>query len=216
MDSLVNADSNLGDYIANNFLQFSITALVGLVVGALLLLVFCYFSKKMIGSIEDIVMVFAFFVALMCFFASVLFKETNISINLLSLFCSFIFSWLLTKKSSKGEFKEQQEAIAKTTYRHIGDIKSAALVTQDRLLILRKKEGINQTDIDGILDNVKIILKGIKTNEEDWKDMLSNEYIEELSKNEDPENELDEQRENIEQPTSEDINEMFRQIFGDK
>lgn len=216
MDSSVNADFNLSDYIANNFLQLSITALVGLAIGVLLFLAFCYFSKKKIGSIEDIVMVFAFFVALMCFFASVLFKETNISINLLSLFCSFIFSWLLTKKSSKGEFQEQQQAIAKTTYRHIGDIKSAALVTRDRLLILRDKEEINKTDIDGILDNVKIILKGIKTNEEDWKDMLSNEYIEKLSKNEDPENELNEQRKDIGQPTSEDINEMISKIFGNK
>ncbi len=171
-------------------IQFDLYSIVlGFIICLICVLIYLCFLKKKLLNIEDGVMIFSFLAAIACLFISLFFNEIDKSINILSFFCSFVFSWLLTKKSSKKEFKELQQEIAKTSHRHIGDVKKATLVTKNRLLELKNKEQISKSDIDGILDDVEIILQCITTNEGDWKDMVSKEYLKEMKKNADPEDE---------------------------
>lgn len=185
------ADSNL----FNIFEKEEFYYFVGLILCIIIFFIISYFSKKISGNIEEGVMKFSFFIAIFCLVASILFKEVDKSVNILSFFCSFIFSWLLTKKSSKEEFKERQQEIAKTSYRHIGDVKKTTLVTRNRLLELKTKGEMSRSDIDGILDDIDIILQCIATNEEDWEDMVSEDYLKQMKKDKDPEDEEENENE---------------------
>lgn len=174
---------NLMSIFPNNVVSF----VCGFVVCIIVVFIYFCFAKKIIKNIEDGVMEVSFVGAMVCLVISIFFKEIDKSINILSFFCSFVFSWLLTKKSSKEEFIERQQEIAKTSYRHIGDVRKATLVTRDRLSELKKKNEISRSDIDGILDDVEIILQCIKTNEDDWKDMVSETHLNQMKGYIDPE-----------------------------
>jgi Ca2+/Na+ antiporter len=190
---MITTATQINSIISANSISDVQIPLNGIVVGFVICLIcvftYFFFTKKKRLNIEDGVMTLSFFGATACLIISLFFSEVDKSINILSFFCSFVFSWLLTKKSSKQEFKELQQEIAKTSYRHIGDVRKATLVTKNRLSELKNKDKILNSDIDGILDDVEIILQCIVTNEDDWKDMVSKELLEQMKKDEDPEGE---------------------------
>lgn len=169
------------EYIGDNIIQLVCALVIGVVIGFLLFLILSFISKKMVKHIEDSVMIVSFAIALLCLFMGILFGENNISTNILSFFTSFVFSWLLTKKSSREEFKERQQEIAKTAHRHITHIMQSALVTKNRLEEIKSKGTLDPTDVDGILDDIVIIINGIEHQEKDWEDMLSEQYRNEIT-----------------------------------
>lgn len=192
--------------------QKGVLLIAGIIIGIIIgISVYSYFSKRIVKNIDDGVMIISFLVATFCLIVSICFKEVDKSINVLSFFSSFVFSWLLTKKSSKEEFKERQQEIAKTLYRHIGDVRKATLVTQSRLNELNKKEGqISKNDIEGILDDVEIILQCIATNEGDWRDMVSESYLKKMKKYHDPEDEHEDNDtdKEVSQPVTDSFDEL--------
>lgn len=151
-----------------------------------------------IGKIDQSILIVSVLLALLCLGFGI-FNQSTISIEILSFYSTFIFSWLLTKYSSKKEYIERQNDIAKSTYRHITDIRTAALVTKRRLEAIRKKTTISKSDVDGILDNLETIMSCINTNEADWMDMLSPDYLKKLQRQKDPE-ENKETNENVAHP----------------
>lgn len=116
--------------------------------------------------------------------------ESTVSIQILSFYTSFIFAWLLTKSSSRSEFKKMQHRVAKSTYRHIEDVETNVLITKKRIEECRKS-GLTDGDIDGIVDDLNAILTGIRSNKDDWKDMLTKSYRMKIEGQEDPEGRLD-------------------------
>ncbi len=147
---------------------------VGIAVGIVLVFLINIFAKKMSKSIENGILIISFATAFICLIASVIFKEANVSVNILSFFSSFIFAWLLTKKSSKEEFEETQHRIAKTTFRHMGDIKASVVSIKQYLKYLAEKNGdISKDDIYNLSGHISIMEKNIENISEDWKDLMS-------------------------------------------
>ena len=153
--------------------------------------------KKGIRKLDNIVLLFSFIGAAFCLFINLFLGKENVSIQLLSFYTSFIFAWLLTKKSSKEEFENTQHKVAKNTYRHIEDVETAALVTRDRLRAIMDKQEYSVEDLEGIIDNVEIILTGIRSNKKDWMEMLKPSYVRKIKKDEDPEARLLHSKEKI-------------------
>lgn len=95
----------------------------------------------------------------------------------LNVFGSVVFSWLLTKKSSKIEFKEQEEELALRSFRHINYIESAANTAYKK--IEKYLDAENKLDseaklmLSSAMDQIKYIQGGINTCKMDWHDMLS-------------------------------------------
>lgn len=188
------SDSTLIDavisYLKSNWAQLAVSCVIGLLIGYFLAAIIRNGMKKAIRKLDNVVLAFSFLGAAFCLYANVFLGKENISIQLLSFYTSFIFAWLLTKKSAKEEFEVTQHKVAKNTFRHIEDVETAVLVTRDRLYEIKDKEGISDKDIEGILDNVEIILTGIRSNKDDWMDMLKPSYVKKLKAGEDPEEKL--------------------------
>lgn len=95
------------------------------------------------------------------------------------MFGSVIFSWLLTKKSSRLEFKRQEEELALRSFRHINYIESAANTAYKKIeqyLGANASLDSNAKLMPGsAMDQIKYIQGGINTCKMDWHDMLSEE-----------------------------------------
>ena len=107
-------------------------------------------------------------------------EESTFATSAINIFGSIVFSWLLTKKSSKSEFKKQEEKLAKRSYRHINFIDSAAKTayTEIQDYLSEKNQELNSEAklmLSKAMDQIKLIQGGINTNKMDWQDMLSEE-----------------------------------------
>lgn len=175
-------------FLQNNGINVSIIFIFGLVLGVVIVLFFKY--RKIIGRLENAVLFISFIIALLCLVICLIGKETEGSIQVLGFYTSFVFSWLLTKKSSVDEYKKTQHKVARNTFRHIRDVETATLYTRERLYTLKEKDQIAKEDINGIIDNVAFILAGIRSSEEDWKDMLKKSYRQKIENEIDPETDV--------------------------
>lgn len=174
-------------YIYDNRALMLVACIGGMILGYFLRELIKKGFKKMVRKLDNMVLLFSLFGAIFCLFVNLFLGKENVSIQLLSFYTSFIFAWLLTKKSSKEEFENTQHKVAKNTFRHIEDVETAALVTRDRLYVIKDKKDISEKDMEGILDNIEIILTGIRSNKEDWMEMLKPSYVKKLKNDEDPE-----------------------------
>lgn len=209
-----------GKVITQNVFEIVVTLIIGMVIGCAI----GYFLNTairngvnaLVRKLDNAVLVFSLFVAIICMFSALVFKEEQVSIQILSFYSSFVFAWLLTKKSAKEEFKKTQHKVAKNTYRHIENVETAAIITRDRLCEFQKKlEGCEEQtiDIDGLIDNVDVILTGIRSNKKDWEDMLKKSYREKIRQEEDPEAKLAHMRNKNEIKPPE--KEVLKITFGD-
>lgn len=178
---------DLLNYISSNVLLMIISCVVGILIGFFLSKIITNGVKKTIRKLDNMVLLFSLIGAIFCLFANMFLGKENVSIQLLSFYTSFIFAWLLTKKSSKEEFEKTQHKVAKNTFRHIEDVETAALITRDRVYAIMDKKDTSEEDMAGILDNIEIILTGIRSNKEDWMEMLKPSYVKKLKADEDSE-----------------------------
>lgn len=95
----------------------------------------------------------------------------------INIFGSIVFSWLLTKKSFKVEFKEREEELALKSYRHINYIEAAANTAYKKIenYLDTENDLDNETKLmlSSAMDQIKYIQRGINTCKMDWHDMLS-------------------------------------------
>ncbi len=96
----------------------------------------------------------------------------------INIFGSIVFSWLLTKKSSKIEFKEQEGQLALRSFRHINYIDSAANTAYKKIeqyidLPEGELDSSTRLILKSAMDQIKYIQGGISTCKMDWYDMLS-------------------------------------------
>lgn len=198
-------------YCKDNWWQLLIFLILGIFLGIIINYLRQKKDKDSISrNIENTIMSISFVIAAICLIINIVGIEEISSIGVLSFYSSFIFSWLLTKKSSKGELKETQHEIAKMIYRHVGDVREATLITQLRLKNIHSKGSAEQTDIEGIMDNISIIVKNIENIEQDWFDMLSDEEKRKKNKEINPEVPPKKQRE-VSQPDVRGIQGRFEQ-----
>lgn len=162
--------------------------------------------KKRIENLENWIMMFSFAIAVFCMYKAVSGVATEIDTQYLSLYSSFIFAWILTKKTASKDFKRNQHKIAKSTYRHIEDAETAVLIAKSRLMNNRGR-ALNEGDVEGLIDDLQIILTCIRSNKKDWRDMLKSSYKEKIDIEENPEDILE--REYYGKVEPEDIKETF-------
>lgn len=135
------------------------------------------FLRKCYTNLDNFILVFSFLVVIGAIYFSTIEKLESFSAIVINIFGSVIFSWLLTKKSSKIEFKEQEEELALRSFRHINYIESAANTAYKK--IEKYLDAENKLDnetklmLSSAMDQIKYIQGGINTCKMDWHDMLS-------------------------------------------
>lgn len=158
-------------------------------------------------NLEKCILWASFIGAVGCLILSLLGEQT-VSIQILSFYVSFIFAWLLTKGSSQNDFKRMQHKVAKNTYRHIEDVETTVLITKKRIEELCGKTGVTQGELQGIVDDLNSILTGIRSNKDDWKDMLKKSYRTKIDNQDDPEGRLEKLKS---PPDSSELKDTFRE-----
>lgn len=137
------------------------------------------FLRRIYVNLDNFILCFSAIIVGGSIYFSTLGKlETFASVSI-NIFGSVVFSWLLTKKSSRVEFKQQEEELALRSFRHINYIESAANTAY------KKIEQYLDSDVEldiqaklmlgGAMDQIKYIQGGINTCKMDWHDMLSKE-----------------------------------------
>lgn len=135
------------------------------------------FLKKMYINLDNFILVISALVVGMSIYLSTIGKLVAFSSTTINIFGSIVFSWLLTKKSSKVEFKEQEEELALRSYRHINYIDTAANTAYKKIeKYLDEGEDLDTDSrliLQSAMDQIKYIQGGISTCKLDWYDMLS-------------------------------------------
>ena len=147
-------------------------------------------SRKWIKNLENFIMLASFIVAVVCMVNAIKGTSTQIESQYLSVYSSFIFAWKKKKKSAGKDFRRNQHKIAKSTYRHIEDAETAVLIAKNRLMDQREKE-LGPGDVEGLIDDLQIILTCIRSNKKDWRDMLKKKYRQKIDNEENPEDILE-------------------------
>lgn len=202
------------DYILTNYqsIYFWIVVIVGAIIGAAIALLTKWLivkikrKNKTHFNLEKCILWFSFIGAAGCLIVSFL-GEQNVSIQILSFYVSFIFAWLLTKGSAKNDFKRMQHKVAKNTYRHIEDVETTVLITKKRIEELCGNKDVTKGELQGIVDDLNSILTGIRSNKDDWKDMLKKSYRKKIDSQDDPEGKLEKLKS---PPNPSELQEIFK------
>lgn len=137
--------------------------------------------RKMVAKLDDFVLFMAALFLLISIILDFFGITDGTATLMLNVFTTLVFSWLLTKKSSEMEFKKQQEGLAKLSHRHLLDVETSLLSLG---LIIKENETFDNNEfLQGLLGRLEDVQNGIKSNEADWEDMLSEEYRKGLKKN---------------------------------
>lgn len=180
-----------------------VSALAGLIVGFILGRIrprnmnLYQFLRKIYINLDNFILLLSFLIVCGSIYFSTIGKLEKFASVAINVFASVVFSWLLTKKSSKEEFKEQEQELALRSFRHINYIESAANTAY------KKIENYLSDDVDlddkaklmlsSAMDQIKYIQGGINTCKMDWHDMLSDEEKEHYKNNDLNENVMDEE-----------------------
>lgn len=141
-------------------------------------LTFFQFLRKLYTNLENFVLVISATVVGVSIYLSTIGELAIFATTTINIFGSIVFSWLLTKKSSKIEFKEQEEQLALRSFRHINYIDSAANTAYKKIEQYAEDQG-DELDpytsliLKSAMDQIKYIQGGISTCKMDWHDMLS-------------------------------------------
>ncbi|MCI5713687.1 MAG: hypothetical protein MR324_11220 [Lachnospiraceae bacterium] len=135
------------------------------------------FFRKIYINLDNFILIIStlIIVGSICF--STIGKLESFASVAINIFGSVVFSWILTKKSSKEEFKQEQEELALRSFRHINYIESASNTAYKKIeKYLDSEVELNENAklmLSSTMDQIKYIQGGINTCKMDWHDMLS-------------------------------------------
>lgn len=135
------------------------------------------FLRRIYTNLDNFILIISAAIVMGSIYFSTIGKIETFASVAINIFGSVVFSWLLTRKSSKIEFKEQEEELALRSFRHINYIESAANTAYKK--IEQYLESDIQLDesaklmLNSAMDQIKYIQGGISTCKMDWHDMLS-------------------------------------------
>lgn len=134
------------------------------------------FLGKMYKNLDNLILVASCLVVIGSIYFGTMGKLEDFASVTINIFGSVVFSWLLTKKSAKIEFKEQQEELALRSFRHINYIDSAANTAYKKIEKYLMEDDLDEKVklmLNSAMDQIKYIQGGINTCKMDWHDMLS-------------------------------------------
>lgn len=146
--------------------------------------------KKIHISMEYSIMVLSGIITICAIFFQTFNMLENFSSAVITAFSGVIFSWLLTKMSSKEEWEKREQELARRSYRHIDYIESASKSAEQ--MINQYIQGDRKDEIEdkerlifsGVMDYIGYISGGINTCKMDWYDLMSPEEQEKFSSKE--------------------------------
>ena len=123
------------------------------------------FFRKFYENLDNFVLLLSAIVVICSICYESVHEESTFATSAINIFGSIVFSWLLTKKSSKSEFKKQEEKLAKRSYRHINFIDSAAKTayTEIQDYLSEKNQELNSEAklmLSKAMDQIKLIQGG--------------------------------------------------------
>lgn len=138
------------------------------------------FVRKIYTNLENFILLISAIVVGVSIYLSTIGELAVFATTAINIFGSIVFSWLLTKKSSKIEFKEQEEQLALRSFRHINYIDSAANTAYKKIeqYVDAPEEELDSSTrliLKSAMDQIKYIQGGISTCKMDWYDMLSDD-----------------------------------------
>lgn len=138
------------------------------------------FVRKIYTNLENFILLISAIVVGVSIHLSTIGELAVFATTAINIFGSIVFSWLLTKKSSKIEFKEQEEQLALRSFRHINYIDSAANTAYKKIeqYVDAPEEELDSSTrliLKSAMDQIKYIQGGISTCKMDWYDMLSDD-----------------------------------------
>lgn len=148
-----------------------------------ILSLFIFWFHNMLNNLDDIIAFSSAIIFVVCTIYDCTHKNSDISIQYLSIFSTLIFSWLLTKKSTEIQCKKEQERVSKVSYRHLSDIEYSVLTAEQYVkdCLLDDELGTSQKDVlERVKDKILSIKQGLDTNKEDWYDFLDETYKKEM------------------------------------
>lgn len=136
------------------------------------------FVRKIYTNLDNFILLISAIVVCVSIYLSTIGELAVFATTTINIFGSIVFSWLLTKKSSKIEFKEQEEQLALRSFRHINYIDSAANTAYKKIeqYVDAPEEELDSSTrliLKSAMDQIKYIQGGISTCKMDWYDMLS-------------------------------------------
>lgn len=146
------------------------------------------FLRRMYTNLDNLVMAASVLVVVGSIYFLTIGKLEIFASVTINVFGSVIFSWILTKKSSKEEFRKEQEELALRSFRHINYIEAAANTAYKKLESYKKGDHLDENTkliLDNAMDQIKYIQGGINTCKLDWLDMISMEKRGELKNSSD-------------------------------
>lgn len=162
-----------------------LSGILGLVVGFALgrirpkNLNFYEFLNKIYKNLDNFILLLSTFIVVGSISLAAMDRLEQFASAAINIFSSIVFSWILTKKSSREDFKKQEEELALRSYRHINYIESAANTAYKKIeqYINDMGEADIQTKLmlSSATDQIKYIQGGINTCKMDWHDMLSDD-----------------------------------------
>lgn len=179
-----------------------LSALVGLIIGFVLGRIrprnmnFYQFLRRLYINLDNFILILSFLIVCGSIYFSTIGRMEKFASVAINVFASVVFSWLLTKKSSKEEFREQEQELALRSFRHINYIESAANTAYKKIgnylsdeIELDEKAKLM---LNSAMDQIKYIQGGINTCKMDWHDMLSDEEKEHYKDSDSNEDVMDE------------------------
>lgn len=169
-----------------NFYSLLLPLLIGVIIGFILgrltprnMGIYEFLRKIYINLDNFILTASAIVVVFSIYFATIGKLEAFASVTI-NIFGSIVFSWLLTKKSSKEEFRKQEQELALRSFRHINYIESAANTAYKKIEVYLNAKDVKLDEnaklmLNSAMDQIKYIQGGINTCKMDWLDMLSDE-----------------------------------------
>lgn len=137
------------------------------------------FLRRIYINLDNFILLLSVIVVAGSIYFAAIEKLESFASVAINLFGSVVFSWLLTKKSSRVEFKQQEEELALRSFRHINYIESAANTAYKKIeQYLDSDVKLDESAklmLSSAMDQIKYIQGGINTCKMDWHDMLSEE-----------------------------------------
>lgn len=135
-------------------------------------------------QIENYILQISLVVASICIFGAGVFNLSGAT-SILSFYTSFVFAWLLTKKSTKEEFEREESKWKQQSHRYLNsiweNIGETTIYIDTKIEDIRKYGKYNKGVIDPILEHIQISLKqnrsGIETSMKDFDVTINKENV---------------------------------------
>ncbi len=187
MENETAAAASLADFWPQVLLITLTAAVIGALIGSQIAKKQKSSGKKFHISMECSIMVSSGIITICAIFFQTFNMLEAFSSAVITAFSGVIFSWLLTKMSSKEDWEKQEQNLALRSYRHIDYIESASKTAQQMIkqYIDGDKKNTTTPEIKLILsdamDYIGYISGGIKTCKMDWYDLMSPEEQQKVS-----------------------------------